>query len=468
MNNINAHTVNGIHKSGRNLRWRSGYIAFSILFLFAEMRIEAQTAQAPPQLTVLPAQLTVRQALDIALINNAIVRSAQAELEQAEGQYGQSKGILLPQIGISARQGLQTVNLQGFGIDVPSASVPSKIGPFGSMDARIVLTQDLLNIAGIRSSKSYSQRLESSNFRLQNAREVVTLNVIGAYLEAMRAKASRDTLIEQAKLATDLYQITNDRFRQGVSSELDTNRAKQQVNSLEQQRQEAEYSYIAARLNLAQFLQVSITSDFEVSDQAAYGSGQAMEREATVQAALMARPDYRAATAAVSAAQLQIESIEATRLPTVKMRLSDGQSGNSPVHNVNVYSLQGLIEFPIFTSGRIKGEVLEAEGKLKQALSGMDRTRAQIEADALTAVAGVEWALREVQTSAENVGLSRREVEMSRARFVQGIADNTEVVNAQDRLSRADDASIRAQYTLGLARANLARAVGGAERSYRR
>jgi outer membrane protein TolC len=49
-----------------------------------------------------------------------------------------------------------------------------------------------------------------------------------------------------------------------------------------------------------------------------------------------------------------------------------------------------------------------------------------------------------------------------------GVADNTEVVNAQDRLSRADDASIRAQYTLGLSRANLARASGGAESTYRK
>ncbi len=58
---------------------------------------------------------------------------------------------------------------------------------------------------------------------------------------------------------TSSTRSTADRFKQGVSSELDTNRAKQQVNSLEQQRQEAEYSYIAAKLNLAQLLQANIT-----------------------------------------------------------------------------------------------------------------------------------------------------------------------------------------------------------------
>jgi outer membrane protein TolC len=336
------------------------------------------------------------------------------------------------------------------------------------MDARIALTQDLVNIANMRSSKSFSLRRDSTRLRVEDAREVVTLNVVAAYLDAMRAKTTRNTLAEQTKLATDLYQITSDRFRQGVSSELDQNRAKQQVNSLEQQRQEAEYGYIQAKLNLANILQASVSYDFEVSDQAAYGIGQTMDPQATVQLALMTRPDYRAAETAVRAAELDVKSREATRYPTLKMRVSDGQSGNSPVHNVNVYSLQGMLEFPIFTGGRVQGEVHEAEGRLHEARAALDKNRAQIETDALTAIAGVDWALREVQTSNENLGLSRREVEMSRERFVQGISDNTEVVNAQDRLSKADDASIRAQYTLGLARANLARAIGGAERTYRR
>jgi outer membrane protein TolC len=78
----------------------------------------------------------------------------------------------------------------------------------------------------------------------------------------------------------------------------------------------------------------------------------------------------------------------------------------------------------------------------------------------------VEWALKEVETSSANAKLSREEVEFARARFAQGIADNTEVVNAQDRLSRADDSNIRARYALGLARANLARATGAVAKSY--
>jgi len=416
--------------------------------------------------SALPADLTLRQALEIALANSSTLREAQANLEKTSGQYQQSRSALLPQLYIAARQAILTQNLQGFGIDL--TGFPSLLGPFGSMDARVILSQDLLNISAIRSWQSYKSRRDSSRLLVGDAREVVTLNVVGAYLQALRAKAYRDTLTDQTRLANELYQLTADRLKQGVSSDLDANRAMQQVNSLEQQRLEGEQGYVAAKLELANLLQANITDNFEVSDTSAYGSGQTMDREATVQAALATRPDYRAAEAAMRAAELQVKAVEATRLPTLRVTAGDGQSGTTPAHNVNVYDVRGVLTFPIFTGGRIRGEITEAEGALREASAALEKTRAQVEADVRTAISGVEWALKQLDISGQNVGLSRQEVDLTRVRFVQGIADNTEVVNAQDRLSRADDARIRAQHTLGLARANLARAIGGAERAYRK
>jgi outer membrane protein TolC len=428
------------------------------------MMASVAAAQTRPSV---PTQLTLAQALDIALSNSSTLREAQANLDQASGQYEQARSVLLPQVEVNARQSYLTINLQGIGIDAPNLPTGA-IDPFGSMDARIRLTQDLLNIAGIRAWRSYNSRRESSQFLVDNAREVITLNVVGAYLQALRTKAYRDSLVEQTRLANELYRITADRLQQGVASELDANRARQQVNSLEQQRQEAEQNYVAAKLELALILQTSITANFDVSDQAAYGTQQTMDTNATVQLALTSRPDYRAAQATVRAADLQLQSAKASRFPTVQMVVDDGQSGNSPVRNVNTYRVQGSINFPVFTGGRIRGEIHESEGALRNAMAALERNRSQIESDVLTALSGVERALQEVEISAQNVGLARQEVDLTRARFSQGVTDNTEVVNAQDRLSRADDSRIRAQYRLGLSRANLARASGAAEQTYRR
>ncbi len=465
------------HKPGRGRRTTVSVllIALAVAFTAAgsqEPTIVQQTAavqqtagqQAPP---ALPNPLTLSQAVTIALSKNSILREAQARLAQASGQYAQSRSALLPQVEATARQAYMTINLKGIGIDIPQVS-QGKSDPFGSMDARITLRQDLLNIANRESWKSSGAREESSRLLLGNAREIVVLNVVSAYLQALRVKASRDALAEQTKLADDLYKLTQDRVRQGVSARLEAIRAQQQVNSLEQQRQEAEQNYISAKLNLANTLQTSITADFEVEDESAYGVEAPLDRQAAIAAALDARPDYRAAKSNIRAAELQVQSAKANRYPTLSASASDGQSGETPVHNQNTYRLQGTLNIPIYTGGRTRGQIDEAQGALHETQASAEQLHAQIETDVLTAIAGVEWALKEVETSAANVKLSREEVELSRQRFAQGVADNTEVVNAQDRVSKADDARVRAMYTLGLARANLARAMGTAEKTYRK
>ncbi|HUO59941.1 MAG TPA: TolC family protein [Candidatus Acidoferrales bacterium] len=440
---------------------RSARFWLAMLLAFLSSRAGGQN---PPEL---PKQLTLSQALSIALNNSSVIRKSQNRLEQATGRTAQSKSELLPQIYASARQAYLSINLRGLGLDIPGATT-GKIGPFSSMDARVTLTQDLLNIANLESWKSFRSRQESTTLLVNNARETVVLDVVATYLQALRAKESRDTVIEQTKLATDLYNLTQDRVKQGVSAPLEANRALQQVNSLQQQQQEAEQSYISAKLALANILQARITSEYEVDDEAAYGREAPIDSGAAIQAAMATRPDYRSALATVRAAQLQVQSVKAYRYPTISASFSDGQSGETPVHNLNTYRLQGAIEFPIFTSGRIRGAIDEAQGALREAQTGLDQLRSQIETEVLTAIAGVEWAKKEVATSAANVKLSREEVELSTQRFTRGVADNTEVVNAQDRVSRADDARVRALYTLGLARANLARAIGAAEKTYRK
>lgn len=414
----------------------------------------------------LPAQLTLRQALDIALTNSINIRTALARLQQASGQFEQSRSALLPQLNVAMFQSERTIDLLGLGLDFPSST--GKIGPFGSMDARLYLSQDLLNLASLRAWQSSRAARESSRLLLADAREFVVLTVVSAYLDALKAKMARTTLASQVALAEELYNITRDRVSQGIAAELDANRALQQVNSLRQNWQEAEQRYVTAKLNLANILQSRISSDFEVADDAAYGVEAALNRDAAIHNALLSRSDYRSAQESVQAAELKLKSIRASRLPVLSFRANDGQSGNTPVNNVNVWTVQGGITFPVFTGGQIRGEIEEAEGELREAATALDQDRSQIETDVLASVSGVEWALKEVQTSEGNVKLSRQEVELARSRFTQGIADNTEVVNAQDRLEKADDAHIRALYALGLARANLARATGGAEKTYRR
>jgi len=66
------------------------------------------------------------------------------------------------------------------------------------------------------------------------------------------------------------------------------------------------------------------------------------------------------------------------------------------------------------------------------------------------------------------VDLARQEVEQARDRFQAGVANNIEVITAQDELARASDNQIAALYRYNQSRADLAHSVGQMEAMYAR
>ena len=66
----------------------------------------------------------------------------------------------------------------------------------------------------------------------------------------------------------------------------------------------------------------------------------------------------------------------------------------------------------------------------------------------------------------QGIDLARQEVDQARDRFQAGVANNIEVISAQDALARANDNQIAALYRYNQARADLAHAAGQMEALY--
>ena len=82
-------------------------------------------------------------------------------------------------------------------------------------------------------------------------------------------------------------------------------------------------------------------------------------------------------------------------------------------------------------------------------------------------VVGIDVRKRTLDARANlGVQLSREEVDQARDRFKAGVANNIEVIQAQDSLARANDNQIAALYRFNQARADLARSIGQMEKVY--
>ena len=114
----------------------------------------------------------------------------------------------------------------------------------------------------------------------------------------------------------------------------------------------------------------------------------------------------------------------------------------------------------------IKAQVAKSNLELQKLEQQKDDLRNQIALDVKTSLLNLSSARNEVQVANLGVQLAQQEVEQAGDRFRAGVANNIEVISAQDSLSRANDNQILALYRFNQARADYARSVGQMEKTY--
>jgi outer membrane protein TolC len=120
----------------------------------------------------------------------------------------------------------------------------------------------------------------------------------------------------------------------------------------------------------------------------------------------------------------------------------------------------------LFTGGRISAQRARADLELRKVTQQEREQRNEIALQVRTAIAQMAAARTEVDVANQGVSLANEEVVEARDRFQAGVANNIEVITAQDALARANDNQILALYRYNQARADLARSTGQMETVY--
>jgi len=123
---------------------------------------------------------------------------------------------------------------------------------------------------------------------------------------------------------------------------------------------------------------------------------------------------------------------------------------------------------PIFAGGRIHAETVKADFEVQRIKQQRQDTRDEIALEVKSALAQLESAKSQVDVANQGLQLAQQVLTQARDRFAAGVADNIEVVQAQDALARANDNQIEALYQYNQQRAELARATGQMEAMYAR
>src|SRR4029077_2536846 len=105
-----------------------------------------------------------------------------------------------------------------------------------------------------------------------------------------------------------------------------------------------------------------------------------------------------------------------------------GDVGATFNHSNGNFSVQPGVRVPLFTGGRIKGDITEAEASLRQRKAEAENVRGQVDYDVRTAFLNLNAAKEQVDVAKRNVALANESLARSKDRFTSGVTDSVEVV----------------------------------------
>ncbi len=415
-----------------------------------------------------PVRLSLREAVTMALKQNPQVRIAALNFAQAQEEILLTRSGLLPQAGVRTFEEVRRFNLEALiGGGFPAAQ--QHVGPFLVFQASAGFSAPLLDLTLWRRWRASQQAANAAGAQENTAREQVASLVISQYLGALRASADVDAARSRVDLAQALYNQALDLQNAGVGTGVDTLRANVQLQAEKQRLIGSRTVYQTALFGLGRLLNLDPSRPVELTDAVSFFETPPITVDQSLAAAYASRPELRALRFREQAVELERKAAEAERYPSLRFDGTWGYQGlRSPREAIPAYTYTVALNLPLFTGGRIRAETARARQELEITRQQTQDVRNAVAFEVKSAAMQLEAARSEVEVANLGVKLAREEVAQARDRFQAGVANNIEVVTAQDALARANDNQIGALYRYNQARADLARATGQVENLYAR
>ena len=407
--------------------------------------------------------LTVEDALDRGLKYNLGLYLSDRVTDQTRAARLRSLAELMPVVNGAFSEQAERLNLKAFGFNFPG--FPSSVGPFGLTELQATGTWTPLNLQYFNNLHAASQNVKAAQYTYRDARDTVVLAVGANYLLTI-ANESRVTAA-QAELAAAqaLYQLAVDQENAGLAPQIDTLRARVQLQTQQSILIQAQNDLEKQRIALARVIGLPVTQKFRLVNRVPYEPLPPEELENAYQRALQTRPDYQAALASLRAAQYTREGAWQQRLPSIGLMANYGVLGFTPDSLAPNWTAAATLNIPIFQGGRVEADIQQDEAVVKQRQAQVDNLRASIEQDIEDALLDIKAAAQQVEVARIGLDYAQQTLEQSQDRFSAGVTNNVEVIQAQQQLASANEQYIESLYAHNIAKVLLARAIGNAEQA---
>jgi outer membrane protein TolC len=447
-------------------------IFYLLLFslLLGPRGIKAQTLASAGPAPGEPLKLTLDRAVGLALKQNTTAQIAVLQAAQAVQDKNIARAALLPQADFTVSDAVRRLNLKeqlGSALSFPGAPpIPGHVGPINIFNTGPSFSTPVFDLTLWNRYRSSRELAVAGKANSLSTREQVILLVVSQYIGTLRAMATVDAARSRVELAQALYDQAADLQKEGVGTGIDTLRANVELQNEKQALLVAETDRDSSLFGLSRLLNLDPHQEIALEDSLGFFDTPQPEVNASIDEALGARQEWKALDQQTKAAEFDRKASQDSRLPNIAVNGNWAYEGTRLNNGIPVYNYQATLDVPIFTGGRIHAEIVKADLQLKVLEDQKADLRNQIALDVKTALLNLKSARNQVGVANLGVQLSKEEVDQARDRFKAGVANNIEVIQAQDALARANDNQIAALYRFNQARADYARSIGQMEKVY--
>lgn len=424
----------------------------------------------------IPAELTVEEAIEIALRNNPGHMQVLNDVDAADAQVRASYGSFLPNVVLSSTFSSTYAEAESsfdeFGRPLaepePVITKRSQAGQSISLGS-ITLFDGGAQFRNVSVAKSQRNAAEAA---IANGANTLRANVTRAYYQVVNGESRIELERELLEFARDRLELVQRQFEIAVVGQSDLLGAELEVARAEQAVADAESDVRAQRLNLLQLLGVGGEPPFTlVSDLPPIIDPAALSADALVARAVETHPAVlqSAATAAVSESQLSNQ--RGSRLPTISLNLPSYNWGaqESGLWDAwgrfgapnNSFSFGVTASLPIFTGFTKSADIARSLEAAEDARQQTRQARLAVEKDLRDALIELERAHRSLLLAEQQATISRQRLELTQEEYQTGAIPFTTLQQIIESNSQSQRFLIDARFNFLSARVSLEERVGG-------
>ncbi len=440
-----------------------------VLLLHAEIAPAQDVANPPSGSAVRDAQqakpataqalrLTLQDALALARKNSTQFQAAQTDAAISRQDRYQAATALLPSVAYD-NQALYT----------QSSGPGSAVKYIANNAVHEYISQanihETIDLAGISSFRRASAAAAVARARAEIASRGLVVTVVQGYYSLAAAQQKLQAAQKASEEGNRFFKLTQDLQGGGEVAHSDVIKAELQMNDRRRQLQEAQLTFLNARLDLAVLLFPDFNENYEVADDLHSPVPLPTLAEVQQQAA-RDNPDVRAALEAVRAAGSEVTFARAGYLPSLTLDYWYGidaakfaVNGPNGVSNLGS-SAAATLNIPIWNWGATQSRIKQAELRRAQTKRELSLAQRKLLAEIQSLYAEADTALNELAGLNRSAELAADSLRLTMLRYTGGEATILEVVDAQNTSVQANTAYQDGAVRYRVALANLQTLTG--------